>query len=72
MDEKIFNELLDAIQDDTLYDFICNNYTLFYRDDLANIIKEIMFTLYELKVDTTTDFKQTLTENLKESFEWRF
>lgn len=72
MDEKIFNELLDAIQDGTLYDFICNNYTLCSKDELTSIIKEIMFTLYELKVDTTTDFKQTLTENLKESFEWRF
>ena len=72
MDEKIFNELIDSIQEGTLYDFICNNYTLFCRDDLANVIKEIMFTLYELRIDSTTEFKQKLTENLKESFEWSF
>ena len=72
MDEKIFNELIDSIQQGTLCDFICNNYTLFYRDDLASIIKEIMFTLYELRIDSTTEFKQRLTENLKESFEWSF
>ena len=72
MDEKIFNELINSIQEGTLYDFICNNYTLFCRDDLASIIKEIMFTLYELRIDTTTEFKQQLTENLKESFEWSF
>ena len=72
MDEKIFNELIDSIQEGTLYDFICNNYTLFYKDYLASIIKEIMFTLYELRIDSTTEFKQRLTENLKESFEWRF
>ena len=72
MDEKIFNELIDSIQDGTLYDFICNNYTFFYRDDLASVIKEIMFTLYELRIDSTAEFKQKLTENLKESFEWSF
>ena len=45
MDEKIFNELLDAIQDGTLYDFICNNYTLCSKDELTSIIKEIYFIL---------------------------
>ena len=61
-------EMIEAIEDDTFYGFIANNYHRFTKDELATIIKEFEFARYTTKYGYG-DFREELIKNLEENFE---
>ena len=60
-------EMIEAIENDTFYDFISNNYYRFTKDELATIIKEFEYTRYEVE-KRGYEFVPRLIENLEDFF----
>ena len=46
--EKAYQDLIDAIKNRELYDFIGNNGHTYSKTDLINIIKELDYAFYKL------------------------
>lgn len=63
MTNKEIEGLISAIKDDTLYDYIANNYYKWSKDDLKNILLEIIWTTRNY---TLEEGEKELIENLKE------
>lgn len=62
-------ELLKAIQDDDLFDFICNNYHRMSKTELCCIIKELAYSIHCIKkLDFADDLKNAILENIEENF----
>lgn len=66
MDKK--QELLDAIMNDTEYDFISNNYYYFSKEQLRDIVKEYMYAVSLTNNDSiiSCEIPDTVVEQLKE------
>lgn len=63
MTNKEIEGLISAIKDDTLYDYIANNYYQWSKDDLKNILLEIIWTARNYTIE---EDEKELIENLKE------
>lgn len=63
MTNKEIEGLISAIKDDTLYDYIANDYYKWSKDDLKNILLEIIWTARNY---TLEEGEKELIENLKE------
>ena len=67
-------EIMWAIKEDRLYDFIANNYWKIEREILRDLILEIYYILrYETDVDLSSNMRETrenLIESLKQNRDW--
>lgn len=68
------NEILKAIKEDRLYDFIANHYWEIKPEMLKDLILEIYYILrYETDVDLGANMQETrekIIESLKENRDW--
>ena len=68
------NEILQAIKEDRLYDFIANNYWQIEREILRDLILEIYYIFkYETSLETREHFKginKKIIQSLKENRDW--
>ena len=61
-------QILEAIKNDMLYDFIANNYWQIERDTLKDIILELYFLVIEnTNTEERTKFNNKLIEYLKDN-----
>ena len=51
MTKELVEELIKAVKEDNLYDFIANNYTRFSQYELARIAMELDFTCNKRPTD---------------------
>ena len=67
-------EIIQAIKEDRLYDFIANNYWKIDREILKDLILEIYYMLRYERVEETEEnielFKDNLIESLKQNRDW--
>lgn len=64
MTERLFNEMIKCVKNDTFYDFIANEYWQMDKDDLKGIILELVYNLsYELNNN-----KDQIIQDLKNRF----
>lgn len=67
-------EILQAIKEDRLYDFIANNYWQIEKETLRDLILEIYYIFkYETSLEIQEHFKTTnkkIIESLKENRDW--
>ena len=67
-------EILQAIKEDRLYDFIANNYWQIEREILRDLILEIYYIFkYETSLETREHFKginKKIIQSLKENRDW--
>ena len=67
MEKELQNELLQAIKEDNLYDFICNNYYLLSKEELKDLAKELCAIVFQPYQDEENKAKgEVLVENLKD------
>lgn len=66
MTKELTEELLTAIKEDCLYDFIANNYTRLSQYELARIAMELEFVCNRRPTDY---IKEILIGGLREEFE---
>ena len=68
------NEILKAIKEDRLYDFIANNYWQIERETLRDLILEIYYIFkYETSLEIEEHFKtinEKIIDSLKENRDW--
>ena len=68
------NEILKAIKEDRLYDFIANHYWEIKPELMRDLILEIYYVFrYETSLDIEEEFAEThekLIESLKENRDW--
>ena len=62
MTNKQIDEIINAIKEDTLYDYIANNYYQFDKYDLKDILLEIIYVTDDYILENENE----LIENLKE------
>ena len=67
-------EIIQAIKEDRLYDFIANNYWKIKPEILKDLILEIYYMLRYEQVEETEEnielFKDNLIESLKQNRDW--
>ena len=67
-------EIIQAIKEDRLYDFIANHYWEIDREILKDLMLEIYYIFrYETSLEIEEDFSEThekLIESLKENRDW--
>lgn len=67
-------EILKAIKEDRLYDFVANNYYRISQETLRDLILEIYYVFrYETSLDIEEEFikvHENLIESLKENRDW--
>lgn len=67
-------EILKAIEEDWLYDFVANNYYKMSKEELRDLILEIYYIFkYETSLEIQEHFKTTnekIIESLKENRDW--
>ena len=67
-------EILQAIKEDRLYDFIASNYWKIEKETLRDLILEIYYIFkYETSLETREHFKginKKIIESLKENRDW--
>ena len=68
MTKKLARELLTAIKEDCLYDFIANNYDKFSKYELARIAMDLYFLCFVWR-KPTDKIKKELVDGLREEFE---
>lgn len=52
------------------YDYICNNYYKFSKEELKDIIKELLYTVYDNMTEKEhNDIMSKVAEELKEAYE---
>lgn len=61
-------EMREALENDTFYDFISNKGYLFSKDELIDIIKEYEYTRYKVEKYGCMGFLDELIENLEAYF----
>ena len=72
--ENIEKEIIQAIKEDRLYDFIANHYWEIKPEILKDLILEIYYILrYETDVDLGANMQETrekIIESLKQNRDW--
>ena len=77
MDENktIMQQFIEVMRDnpDHAYDFIANHYTQFYKDELASIVKELLYGFYEMERkgyiwDESGEFYKSVADELDEYY----
>lgn len=72
--ENIEKEIIQAIKEDRLYDFIANHYWEIKPEMLKDLILEIYYILrYETDVDLGANMQETrekIIESLKQNRDW--
>ena len=67
-------EILKAIEEDWLYDFVANNYYKMSKEELRDLILEIYYIFkYETSLETREHFKginKKIIQSLKENRDW--
>lgn len=67
-------EIIQAIKEDRLYDFIANNYWKMEKEVARDLLMEIYYVLrYETDVDLSSNMRETrenLIESLKQNRDW--
>lgn len=69
MTKELAEELLTAIKEDCLYDFIANNYDKFSKYELARIAMDLYFVCIVCNRRPTDHIKKILIDGLREEFE---
>lgn len=65
----MINEFIEALKNDTCYDFIANNYYKMSKEELKNCFLEVLFEVKYSK-DINDDFSiDRVIEELKERYE---
>lgn len=64
-------EIIKAIEEGTLYSYICSNYYLLSAEELKRLIMELDYIIYfignrYLSIKDRDDVKQALINNIKE------
>ena len=70
MVEKI--EILNAIKEDTLYDFVSNEYYCMDKKDLVDLVKELAYAIDVVtyrRHSINVEIREEFLENLKELWE---
>lgn len=70
MVEKI--EILNAIKEDTLYDFVSNEYYRMDKKDLVDLVKELAYAIDVVtyrRHSINVEIREEFLENLKELWE---
>lgn len=60
-------EIMQAIKEDRLYDFIANNYYKIDREETRDLILELIYFVYE---ENKKILNRQIIKNLKESRGW--
>lgn len=67
-------EIIQAIKEDKLYDYIANNFYKMSKEDLRDLILEIIYMIYydyEYSIDVDRQLlNEHIVECLKENREW--
>lgn len=67
-------EIIQAIKEDKLYDYIANNFYKISKEDLRDLILEIIYMIYydyEYSIDADRQLlNEHIVECLKENREW--
>ena len=65
MDKK-FDELIEACRSGHMYDFVSSNAHRFSKNELKEILRQTLFSIYEKLGDQSIEVEQLIPENLNE------
>ena len=63
-------EIMNAVKEDKLFDFVATHYWQMNKEDLVDIIKELDYAIYRLKYREPEVYADTMEEFTGNLYEW--